>query len=265
MDDKINELEIDLYRAWQTILKLLPEHFSDILESSRNCQSHDEAIQWSYMIIDKLLELTQPFQDGAEDRAYCPLCGDGSSSSFRTGYAYPEGLRRHLSGDGRACECFVFHFARKLAIRRFTSVDQRTAKIKKELENRRLMEDTFRIEPLRAPKVLDEDKFNSARSPERLSWAENRLKELGFEIHYSARVKSYTQQHGAFVVFADPRGEGELRFSVYKQEQMERVSSPLQLQTSSFFLRDNWTNDLAGKYRTRLAQSIESLMSQNEA
>ena len=48
------------------------------------------------------------------DRAYCPLCG-GSSQNFYggEGYAYPDGLRRHLESSYNAHRCAIVGLCRE--------------------------------------------------------------------------------------------------------------------------------------------------------
>jgi hypothetical protein len=63
----------------------------------------------------------QPWQEmrgvsSISDRARCPLCGGSSDNPHgEEGFAYPEGLRRHLAGSYNARQCNVVKAAVDLA------------------------------------------------------------------------------------------------------------------------------------------------------
>jgi hypothetical protein len=48
-------------------------------------------------------------------RACCPLCGEGTSSPYDVGFAFPDGLQRHLVG-ALAAECRIMRAIRELII-----------------------------------------------------------------------------------------------------------------------------------------------------
>lgn len=116
---QIRQLETELFLARETILSLIPSRLRDALkEMSR-------AADWASLhaemdaCIDRVVALAE-VRPGREmgdikDRAYCPLCGDGSQTPGLEGYGYPEGLSRHLAGSHRANQCRVFEAAYQLA------------------------------------------------------------------------------------------------------------------------------------------------------
>jgi hypothetical protein len=53
----------------------------------------------------------------SSDRAYCPLCGESADNIYDTkGFAFPEGLTRHLEGSYNARRCDVTKAAFALAL-----------------------------------------------------------------------------------------------------------------------------------------------------
>jgi len=115
MDKELQRLHDDLDRARWTIIELLPEPVQGVLESFILCRSKDGLREWRYTAIARILELAE-VSDGREmhdlpgcQRAYCPLCGRSAQSVVGSlGFAYPEGLDRHLNGRGNTIPCAVF-------------------------------------------------------------------------------------------------------------------------------------------------------------
>jgi hypothetical protein len=119
VDPRVRELENELYMAHETILRLAPDEFHDLLKSYYSCKTRSEAYQWANEVAEAVIEKATPIEEdrGWGLRAYCPLCREGAQSfySYERGYSLPEGLRRHLVGFGRIRECSVMEVARKRA------------------------------------------------------------------------------------------------------------------------------------------------------
>ncbi|KYF63874.1 hypothetical protein BE15_12430 [Sorangium cellulosum] len=92
----------------------------------------------------------------------------------------------------------------------------------------------------------------AARDPTQLMWAEQRLSALGFQVVAEGRIKSYTQSDKGFVVYADPRAEGEISFRVYWMPQPKKFGR----RYAQFSLKDAWKHDLVTKYKTRLVAAL---------
>jgi hypothetical protein len=128
------------------------------------------------------------------------------------------------------------------------------------IAERKQSETLYRIAPDREPELIDEGigYRATARNENELAWAERRLVDLGFQIICEERIKSYTSEHEDFVVYADPRANGEITFRAYKKP-LPRQSRVRRIRTGAFnFFRlmDSWKNDIRGKYQTRLAKAI---------
>jgi len=119
---KIRLLKDDLYMARRTIVELMPEKARSILNSYYETKSKEDWYRWPDQAAEQIIELctdvTQRTYQGYlyEERAKCPLCGDGPQSFYdgHVGFKLPEGLRRHLTGYGRSRECSVFGAVRAL-------------------------------------------------------------------------------------------------------------------------------------------------------
>jgi hypothetical protein len=108
-DERIRRLEEDLYEARCAVVSLLPEPIQAIAESYHKCKSRSEADQWKERLVEGVIaraEILSP-QDGSRwgPRAYCPLCGHGSSGPYDRGFAVPDGLERHLMGRYNSVGC----------------------------------------------------------------------------------------------------------------------------------------------------------------
>jgi hypothetical protein len=123
LEAEINRLRSDLYMARTTIVELMPEQVRQLIQHYHGFKSHDEAYQWEQDLIGKLIAISQPkpakeMRDYSSftERAYCPLCGGSAQSIYGTvGFAFPEGLRRHLAGTYNSGRCLVFEAIRGLS------------------------------------------------------------------------------------------------------------------------------------------------------
>jgi len=273
-DGEIRRLKDDLYQARRTIVCLMPEPVQEILDSYYRCTSRIELHQWESNVIDQLVELAKPVPRHTAydtERAYCPLCGGSAQSIYQSqqGFSLPIGLQRHLEGWGNTHQCDVtvaaFKLARDWAHDKFHEIEQQEhAEADAKFAARKATETLYRIDPHREPELMGGGyQWRPVRGHESLSWAEERLEELGFKKMQEDRVKSYTQEHPGVIVYADPREEGRIEFLVYpsptppapRKSRREPNFAP----RPQFTLMDAWKHDLQRKYSTRLEQAIAAL------
>jgi hypothetical protein len=79
-----------------------------------DCESLQETYGWKDRIAEQLVDIAEPLGPPYAERAYCPLCREGSSGR-EPGYILPLGLTRHLTGWGRSYECKVVAAALAIA------------------------------------------------------------------------------------------------------------------------------------------------------
>ncbi len=257
-EEIISNLKRDFDRAVRGIISLMPEDAQSILKSFYDCESKNNTDRWRTIAALQVIHLAKPLPNGvshSRDRAYCPLCGGGTTPPSDEGFAIPEGLRRHLIGWGdRQTQCFVFN-AVELGARSHWSDkfhDQKQTRLA-ELEERRKSETLFKVDPDEPAKLIDEGfSWSKPRNNDELIWAENRLATLGFETHVEKNVRSYTSKPDHFVVYADPRANGRIEFKVYLNGRS--ASGPAY---SWFTLTDYWENDILRKYEIRLRDALE--------
>jgi hypothetical protein len=271
-DDRIRTLEHDLYSARRAVVALLPQAIQTFVESYYDCQSWHEAHAWESGLVEQILASAAVL--GREDgsyfgpRAYCPLCTSGSSGPYDRGFAVPEGLRRHLLGWGNTGACSilspVLDLARDHWRPRFEKAEaENRAKREAELAERRTRESLLLLGPNEQP-VLNDERLDFDRQPrdqESMGWAEARLAQLGFELTESDRVRSFTKLIEDYVVYADPRAQGEVKFFV------RRAASPAPRRRRShgteryqtFVLPDKWRHQLDDKFSVRLAAAVQPL------
>lgn len=110
-EKRIRELENELWIARETLINLLPDKLHTLLNSFEKCKTKEEASQWMKDVIEKILihVKTDPFDSRSDrSRACCPLCGSGTEDRHgEKGFAFPTGLRRHLTGFGNTTMCPV--------------------------------------------------------------------------------------------------------------------------------------------------------------
>jgi hypothetical protein len=268
--ETLDRLKLELYEArWAlTNLGLLPDEAPQLLHGYVKCESREETYGWERAVVEGVIALAKPVLDDdrldPRERAFCPLCGGGSNSPYYRGFTL-EGLRRHLAGWGsRSNQCDVMSAAMSLAReywhKQFHESDMAEERLKRErLEERRRIENLYRTE-LDKTELVDEGigYGNTPRDESGMAWAEERLAGLGFEPKTEGNVKSYTDEREDFVVFADPRRPGEIRFQVYRKSLTKGKTPRVKYKyVTSFGLSDKWKNDLRGKYESRLPQPAE--------
>jgi len=276
-DETIRRLESDLYMARLEIVRLAPEQFQSVLESFHSCASRTEAYQWRDEVADKVVEAAVPISDGMRpdlfgERGYCPLCNGGAQNYYahQRGFSLPEGLRRHLVGFGNIRECPVMKAAMALAReswnRRFSVGEAAEAVAAKQTqEKRRATEPLYVIGPAEDGVLVDEGFFFSrqprpAEGAFSLTWAEQRLFGLGFQIQVDGRRRSYTKriEHAGrqFVMYGDPRRLGEISFRVFDASitRGKKLGIPL----NTFRIRDGWKNHLAEKVAAGIEAASKS-------
>lgn len=105
------------------LVESAPEDFQDVLGKVFSCKSRAEAHAWLRTTSQAIVQTVTPRPGGAMGdtvqsgpRAFCPLCGRGADNIFQLhGFAYPEGLARHLEGSYNARHCNVMRAALGLA------------------------------------------------------------------------------------------------------------------------------------------------------
>jgi hypothetical protein len=256
-EDRIQRLEQDLSNARFTIIQLMPEQLHPLMHGYHRCETHQQYVSWQAEIIEKAIALAVPLEPADPPRAVCPLCGSAGHSPFVRGYTLPQGLRRHLWGDSNAIPCSVtyevFQIANAATMpKRKANADAELKALEEQFAQRRTQEPLYEISLGRGPLLLDESLGFGAlpRTEAELLWAEQRLRELGFQLTCKDRVKRYVFETPRAVVLADPRSRGAISFRLYKQ-QPAKESSPTF--SHLFSIKDNWKHDLRGKFESRLA------------
>jgi len=267
-EEEIRRLKSDLWTARSAIIDLMPYEISSLLHGYYSCASRAEGFAWVDGVVDTLIERAWlsalPPNMFGEQRAMCPLCGRGSSSPFTEGYSLPEGLRRHLVGWGNN-RCIVMETVSKLAYshwnEKFAEAEGEARRVSLAAEvQRRKTEMMYRVSPGNEPKLLDEgcNSWSPARSPEQLIFAEERLKSLGFQSLTDNNIRTWTDEQGDYVVYADPRQAGRIEFEVWRKPLPKRLAhnSRHRYLAGRFHLRDPWKNDLLTKYASRVTQCL---------
>jgi hypothetical protein len=255
---RIADLEDELQDTRRDLVELMPRQLADLLMSYRSCESRQDYDHWTCEVLDRIASGAErdPSISHLEDRGWCPLCKGGSSGPYSRGFALPEGLMRHLTGRGNTAQCPVtraaFRMARYALRDEFRAADE--AK-RRATEARRATERLFLVDPSSPPCLLDERLwFQKERSAEELVRAEERLRDLNFQVEINENVVAYKLQYEEFVVLADPRPVGRIDFCVFELAKNKRRSC-----VATFRMMDNWKNDLTEKFRRRLVDACNTL------
>ncbi len=253
-------LQDELDRARHAVVELLPREIRVLVDQRYECQTRTEARAKVNEIIDAIVERSPRVEGVATawhaERAWCLLCGGGSSALYEQGFAVPEGLRRHLEGSYNTQHCIVMEQIEGLLRDYFDSRflqkeedDWRNEQAR--LAERRRTELVVRAEFSGAPKLLDELLWKQPRTSEELLDAEGRLTTLGFARSQNGNVVTYTEEQADYIVYADPRERGVIQFVVYAKPLPKRETTRPKKE-AGFSMPDTWKHDLLGKYRRKL-------------
>lgn len=123
-----------------------------------------------------------------------------------------------------------------------------------ETEQRRLVEQLYIIGPNVKGLLIDEGLLNErSRNQIELEFAEQRLKKLGFEKANLEKGIIYTLELEKYIIFADIRTVGKIRFFVYQKDLITNDNKNLNYQSAikTFYILDNWVKDIIEKFENR--------------
>lgn len=258
-------LKAELQTAREAVLEMLSPELQALFHDFFSCQSRAEISG----LLEKITEalIANADREAQEERllgnryAKCPLCRRGVGSSPFQAFVVPEGLRRHLQGNGNTHPCAVMETIRlwawEIGDQKFSVLErgQREAE-QKEKDRRRQEEALYVISPVREAELIDDRQCagSEARGPDGLSWVESRLRLLGFNKMVKGNAISWIDDREECVVYADPRYVGQIHFEVWTKPLPKKLNSisKNRYPEGRFFLLDSWVNDLTGKYEKRL-------------
>lgn len=134
---EIDKLRSDLWFSRMALVGIASPEFRDLFAGIHGCKSRKEAWDWLRSTTERAVDRAKPnppeemgdLRDSTP-RSYCPMCWGSSHNIHRiSGFAYPEGLRRHLEGEHNARQCEVMKAAFALAC---DAAEQNTMKSKRQ-------------------------------------------------------------------------------------------------------------------------------------
>jgi hypothetical protein len=269
--DDIEALRWELRCTRQAIIDLMPDDVAAAL-SSYVQHSPAKRTEWLEQTVDTLLGTAAalprpPAPSASGERVYCPLCRHGRQDAYARGFAHPEGLRRHLTGDYGGQRCRVLAAAHALATQHWDglAVEARAAELTGNPAAAALglvvnVAWRYQTGPECEGKLLSEHS-GQARGDEELVVAEHRLGQLGFVCLRSARsIVSYTRAIDGHVIYADPRAAGAIWFHCYRRITGRAVGGWEQ-RYPSFKLRDSGKSAVLDKFEAWLEVLLRSQMS----
>lgn len=259
------QLKAELQTARAAVLEMLSPELQALFDGFYSCQSRVEISDLLEKIAEELIAKAD--QNAYEEKllgahyAKCPLCRRGAGSSPFQAFVIPEGLRRHLLGHGNAHPCAVMEtirlWAREIANQKFSSLERELREIEQNEKSRRRQDEVlYVVSPFREAELIDERQCSGSetRGPDGLSWAESRLRLLGFNKMVEGNAISWIDDREQCVVYADPRYVGQIHFEVWTKPLPKKINSRSKSRypLGRFFLLDSWVNDLIQKYEKRL-------------
>jgi hypothetical protein len=264
----------ELQGARQTIIDLMPDELA-LLMSSYVQHPAAEHAEWLERTVDTLLgkaiALPRPASPSASGvgRVYCPLCRHGRQDPYAQGFAFPEGLRRHLMGDHGGRRCRVLLAAHSLAKQHWENAAL-NARPPEHSRPRSLAVAAAKPSPAVAWRyhtgpecggLAIAEHSGQPRSDEELVMAEHRLRQLGFVCLRSERsLVSYTRAIEGHVIYADPRAAGTIWFHCYRRSP-GLAARGWEQRFPSFKLRDSAKLGLLDKFEAWLELLLSSQLS----
>lgn len=135
--EEAQRLERELHALQRDLVNLPRYELSTILHGSYGCETRRDLFEWAELAADEIIELAArdllkgPPDFLGEYRMPCPLCLQETRSFYPTGFKVPDGLKKHLLGEGNChnTQCLIFKAAVALALERVDGLDspRRTA------------------------------------------------------------------------------------------------------------------------------------------
>lgn len=274
LEKRVERLHRTIERLREDVVSLAPDEFRTLLWSYHS-RDRSNSHQWLDEIAEKIAEEAKPIWGTPAPelfghRGICPLCRSEGSSVTETGFKLPEGLRRHLVGYGAAHQCVVTKAAAEMARdywhEKFYEEEQREEREKTEIKRKRIAEEELFVGgPFVTPELWDEHAWSyrpvRPRTDEHggFSWAEGRLKDLGFEKVNTDRLISYKRHFSLngeeFVAYADPRITGEIKFRLYRADATRRKCDPV----ARVDIQDRWTKSLSERLHKAFEEAVDAL------
>jgi|GEM_PF-1331266 len=263
-DQEIKALRRELSDLRHDLIRLQPQDIADLLTSYYGCTTRAEWGKWKRDTAEAVIERAKvdpalASYPGIEERAVCPLCGDGTNAfGSRGGFAYPGGLERHLTGYGNMHQCTVLGTAFKLSAEYLHETLLASDHAEKEREQeRRQSEPMVRHAAQEPPAFLYQTEWRGpARGEAKMGEAEQRLRNLGFEIVVEGNVRTYRFVQDDWLVLADPRAANKIEFEVTSLSKPKK--KPQHWRANTFYMLDSYALDIPGKFRKRLQEAIDS-------
>lgn len=263
-DEEIKALRRELSNLRHDLIRLQPQEIADLLTSYHACTTRAQWGKWRRDTVEAVIERATldpalASYPGIEKRAVCPLCGDGTSAfGARGGFAYPGGLERHLTGYGNMHQCTVLDTAFKLSAEYLHETLLASDRAEKEHEQeRRQSEPMVRHAAQTPPAFLYQTEWRGpARGEAKMDEAEQRLRDLGFEIIVEGNVRTYRLVQDDWLVLADPRVANKIEFEVTSLSKPKK--KPRHWRANTFYMLDSYALDIPGKFRKRLQEAIDS-------
>ncbi|WP_262299686.1 hypothetical protein [Microvirga sesbaniae] len=263
-DQIIRRLEREIYDARSTVIRLMPADVQKVIDEFYACKTRTELGAWRRRLMRYIISRAEilPKHRYSGERAYCPLCREGPSSSYEEGFSIPLGLERHLdratTGHGCSVMEVIWEFAHTSKSEQIEREERRQREAEEaEAKARRAVETLWRVDQ-GAPKLINELWFSEqARDEESLAVAEGRLAQIGFKLSVDGNIKSYMEETESYIVYADPRVQGRIEFKVYSKTKKRKKS--VGADHRSFRLPDGWKNKLADKYKAGLEDVLSRL------
>lgn len=127
---QVAKLRAELYEARRKYVELAPAKYREFLNGYASLKRADEIHDWVEQVAEQIVAAFMPPTGSpsaelfkSSQRVLCPLCGGSGTHIYgEVGFIYPEGLRRHLTGEVTARQCAVVEAVVALAK---NHVDQR--------------------------------------------------------------------------------------------------------------------------------------------
>lgn len=115
LEAQVALLKRELHDLRFDLIQLAPPEVESILRQFGKRRTRAELGEWEDDAVDVAVRVAIVRDDGWEQRANCPLCGDSSRNTFVKGFKFPVGLEWHLRGRRGARHCIVMKTAIDLA------------------------------------------------------------------------------------------------------------------------------------------------------
>jgi hypothetical protein len=250
---QIKNLQDEIERLRRLLRHHVPDSIRRMLGQYESLSTHKELHAWKAAIIEAAVEIITPKLEAEHNVLHgCPLCHSRNFSGASGIETALYQFERHLEGrKWNISDCLVLEYFEQQASQLVWQREEA------ERDRRRRIELVIVTTPNGRPELLYEEAGFGRRRQEAMAFAEQRLQQFDFKAEKTGNRITYRRLYPDFTVFADPRDENRISFSIHTKVPRKYSWTTF---VDNFYIQDRWVKNLRQRFDDNVASISQSLM-----